>query len=288
MLPLPSQASTALHVDLDGAWNEAPLPPMPRLDATGWGARLRYCAPSRAMEGFFSEVEGHLPPFVLYGSGDFHHLSALWQRRVREPFRLVCFDNHPDWDVRPPRWSCGGWMNRALEHPLLLDASVWGCGNFEVRRPWRVFATHRALAQGRLRVYPWTERNPGPKMHGLFPVSRGDWREAFGKQLSQRPEAPIYVSIDLDCLAPRHAVTDWENGLFEPEDLAWALREIRAGATLVGGDLCGARSPRLFARWGQKLASWLDHPNLQMVAGKEAPLANRRSIQRIWPCLVGA
>ena len=115
-------ASPSLHVDLDEAWTGSVLPPMPRLDARIWGPRLRNTAPTRDVEAFFVEVQDRLSPFVLFGSGDFHHLSALWQRRVREPFRLVCFDNHPDWDIRPPRWSCGGWVNRALEHPHLLDA----------------------------------------------------------------------------------------------------------------------------------------------------------------------
>ena len=34
------------------------------------------------MEKFYRQVEQQLAPFVLYGSGDFHHLSALWLRRL--------------------------------------------------------------------------------------------------------------------------------------------------------------------------------------------------------------
>ena len=69
--------------------------------------------------------------FLAYGSGDFHHLSALLVRRIPTPLTLVSFDNHPDWDIRPPRWCCGSWINRALDWCAREEAAVWGCGNFE-------------------------------------------------------------------------------------------------------------------------------------------------------------
>ena len=68
---------------------------------------MRFSTPSRLIEAFDSEIGDDLPRFVLYGSGDFHHLTALWIRRVAVPVVVVSFDNHPDWDVRPPRWCCG-------------------------------------------------------------------------------------------------------------------------------------------------------------------------------------
>ena len=101
-----------MHLNLDDAWSDLPRD-LPVLDARDWGPRLRFSVPSRLMEEFFGEYESQLAPFLVYGSGDFHHLSALWIRRLTEPFVLVSFDNHPDWDVRPPRWGCGGWINRA-------------------------------------------------------------------------------------------------------------------------------------------------------------------------------
>ena len=104
----------AIHFNLDNAWPAGAIP-FGTLDVTSWGPQLRFSAPSRLIEEFYREAQQELAPFVLYGSGDFHHLTALWIRQVAEPFVLVSFDNHPDWDVRPPRWCCGGWVNRALE-----------------------------------------------------------------------------------------------------------------------------------------------------------------------------
>jgi len=120
----PSSLSTrASHLDLDGAW-PAEMLGLSRIEAREWGPQLRFSAPSRLVETFYENYEPRLTPFVVYGSGDFHHLSALWVRRVREPVVLVSFDNHPDWDIRPPRWCCGSWVNRALELPTVRRVSV--------------------------------------------------------------------------------------------------------------------------------------------------------------------
>src|SRR5580765_8622322 len=96
-----------LHLNLDNAWPAIALP-IGTLDVTRWGPQLRFSAPSRLIEEFYREAPKE--SFVLYGSGDFHHLTALWVRQMTEPFVLVSFDNHPDWDIRPPRWVCGGWL----------------------------------------------------------------------------------------------------------------------------------------------------------------------------------
>ena len=101
-----------LHLNLDDAWRDEPLK-LAALDARDWGAQLRFSAPPLLVEKFYSEFASQVAPFILYGSGDFHYLSALWVRRLNEPVVLISFDNHPDWDVRPPKWGCGGWINRA-------------------------------------------------------------------------------------------------------------------------------------------------------------------------------
>ena len=60
------------------------------------------------------------------------------------PFTLVSFDNHPDWDIKPPYWSCGGWAARTLYTSRVERVSVWGCGNFELRWPSRLSADWNA------------------------------------------------------------------------------------------------------------------------------------------------
>ncbi|MEY2531000.1 MAG: hypothetical protein QOI96_1085, partial [Verrucomicrobiota bacterium] len=104
-----------MFLNLDAPWFDPPN--LPVLDARGWGPELRFSAPAPAVEKFFREYGSQVGSFVLYGSGDFHYLTALWLRSLRQPVVVVSFDNHPDWDIRPPKWGAGGWVNRALELP---------------------------------------------------------------------------------------------------------------------------------------------------------------------------
>src|SRR5688572_26027559 len=109
------ESPRCVHVDLDEAWPRDSLPEAAYVDARSWGPELRYSTTARHMRRFEEFAAATPAPFTLSGSGDFHHLTALWLRRMREPFTLVSFDNHPDWDIRPPRWGCGTWITRALQ-----------------------------------------------------------------------------------------------------------------------------------------------------------------------------
>ena len=100
---------------------------------------------------------------------------------MAEPFVLVSFDNHPDWDVRPPRWGCGGWVNRALELPHVKKVSVWGCGNFECWWPGRLFGNRRAEREGRLEVHPWADGRPRADQNRRGAILRANWREHFAR-----------------------------------------------------------------------------------------------------------
>ena len=280
---------SALHVDLDGAWSRDAAQGAEYLDARQWGPRLRFSAPRAEMEKFYGEVKAKLAPFTLYGSGEFHHLSALWLRQFREPLTLVSFDNHPDWDVRPPHWGCGGWVNRALELPHVQSASVWGCGNFEFNWPHRMFANHRALGDGKLAVHVWKERMSETVREHWPVISRDDWREQFTAFAAKLGGRKVYVTIDTDCLRLEDAVTNWEQGLFTAEDIAAALGDLRGnGAQIIGGDICGAWSQPEYARWKQRFAAGFDRPKLPPVEPADARALNSRSLAVLWPALTGA
>jgi len=271
------------HVDLDGAWPQEILDH--HLDLRDWGPRLRYSATPALLDAFYAAVQPSLGAFTLYGSGDFHHLSALWLRNLSAPVCLVSFDNHPDWDVRPPDWGCGGWINRALELPNVTRASVWGCGNFELNWPHRLFGNHDALASGRLEVHPWQERI-GRSARKRWPgLDYNGWRPAFSRFAQSLAGGRVYVTVDLDCLRAGEAVTNWEQGLFTAEDVAWALEELHAAAEVIGGDLCGAWSLPRHARFKQWLSSRLDHPRQRRVDPTQAARANERARRIIWRAL---
>lgn len=284
-----------MHLDLDSAW-PADLGGLPRLNLTAWGPRLRFITRPGDVEKFARNVlrtlEDTSMPFVAYGSGDFHHLSAIWLRRfVREPLELVSFDNHPDWDVRPPRWGCGAWINRALEFsPNVRRVSVWGLDNFEYWWPGRLFAPRSALRSGRLEVHAWRTPGRGALQPALrrAAMTAEDWRERFTGFAQSLAGKRAYVTLDLDCLAIEDVATNWEQGRFRVEDLVWALGLLRAaGAQIVGGDLCGAWSPPQYQRWFQRFAARMDHPKLPEIDATEARARNVGAFERLWPALTG-
>ena len=253
-----------------------------RREALAWGPRLRCFAPRDVMEAFVHDVVEGLPPFVLYGSGDFHHLAAAFLRKARSPaVNVVSFDNHPDWDIRPPRWACGGWVNRALELPQVRRVSVWGLGNFELNWPARVFGSR----DDRLDVHAWAERYPDTRFDRM---TRGDWRSRFERFAGSLRGQDVYVTVDLDCVRDEEAVTNWENGLFTAEDVAWAIGCLRSDANVVGGDVCGAYSPPVYARRLQRFAADWDHPRRALPDLARAREINTASVSAIWAALVNS
>ncbi|HWM23225.1 MAG TPA: hypothetical protein VNP98_00245 [Chthoniobacterales bacterium] len=266
----------AIHFNLDNAWPTGAIP-FRTLDVTSWGPELRFSASSRSIEEFYREVQKEVAPFVLYGSGDFHHLTALWVRQVPGPFVIVSFDNHPDWDIRPPRWCCGGWVNRALELPAVRKICVWGCGNFKSWWPGgRLFGNRRAEREGRLEI----DRRGA--------IVGANWRERFAAFVRALGASDLYVTIDLDCLRAEDAITNWESGSFALEDLAWALAQLRASrAIIVGGDICGAFSPPSYARRGQRFIAEMDHPRLPVRDLETPRKINLRTFEALWPLLAG-
>jgi len=273
-----------LHLNFDDAWSDLPRD-LPVIDAREWGPRLRFSAPSRLIEEFFREIAPRLAPFVVYGSGDFHHLSGLWIRRLTEPFVLISFDNHPDWDVRPPRWGCGGWINRALELPRVEKVSVWGCGNFECWWPRNLFGNRRAERSGELEIHPWADQRPASDQNRRGAILRSNWQAKFIQFAQALEGSNLYVTIDLDCLRAEDAVTNWESGRFAVDDVAWALAQLRTHAKIVAGDICGAFSPPKYSRAKQRFIATMDHPKLPAVDIEAARKINRRTFDVLWPAL---
>jgi arginase family enzyme len=257
-----------------------------RVDALAAGPALRFITNERAVESFYATFGGKFRPFILSGSGDFHHLTAVYIRQVKQPFAILSFDNHPDWDVRPPRWSCGAWVNRALENPLVQQVAVWGCGSFECVLPWRLLGNRSACRSGRLRVAPW--RIAGKNYPAwLNPITSSTWRAAFAEFVGALRGSAVYLTVDLDCLGESDAITNWESGRFALSDLVWAIMLLRQNARIVGGDLCGAFSTMRYGTLFQKLAGRFDHPRQRSVSDQERRSVNLRALETIWPQLVG-
>ena len=278
----------ALHLNLDDAWPNDSLG-LSLADARSWGPPLRFSAPTRLIEQFYREQGRDLAtPFLLYGSGDFHHVTALRLRSVAEPIVLVAFDNHPDWAVGPVKWACGGWVNRALELPNVRCASVWGCGNFECWWPHQIFGNRRAERAGILQVYPWADDRPLKDRQRKGAILRENWREYFEEFAKGLAGQNSYVTIDFDCLRIEQAVTNWESGRLTVADLEWALGKLHEFSRIIGGDICGAYSPPHYARWKQRFAAEFDRPKLAPPDLEKAHATNLAALEKLWPLLTGS
>jgi len=280
-------SSIALHLNLDDAWQTDAMR-LAVVDARNWGPQLRFSAPPRLVTDFYREHETNLAsPFMLYGSGDFHYLTALRLRRVAESIIVVSFDNHPDWDVRPPKWGCGGWVNRALELPQVRRVSVWGCGNFECWWPHQIFGNRRAERAGILEVHPWADDRAVKDRQRRGAILGDNWRERFQRFLKHVDGISVYVTVDMDCLRAEEAVTNWESGRFSIPDLQWALGKLREFCRIIGGDICGAYSLPKYARWKQYFAAEFDHPKVQLSSSDRIRAINFKALQNLWPPLTG-
>ena len=252
-----------------------------------WGPKLRFSAPSRLIAKFYDKVKPQLRPYLLYGSGDFHHLTALWIRNHCQPLVVVSFDNHPDWDIRPPKWACGAWINRALELSHVAKVSVWGCGNFECWWPGQLFGNRAAERHGRLEVHPWADDRPRSQQNRRGAIIRGNWQDRFHDFARQLAGQSVYVTIDIDCLVVAEAVTNWENGRFTTEDVRWGIETLRQHCNIAGGDLCGAFSVPQYARRKQRFAGEWDHPKISIPSSAEIRERNFGTLGKLWPVLVG-
>jgi len=277
-----------LHLNLDEAWLNEPFG-LPVVDARQWGPQLRFSAPPRVVADFYGQYETDLAsPFMLYGSGDFHYLTALRLRHVAGPVIVVSFDNHPDWDVRPPKYGCGGWVNRALELAQVGRVAVWGCGNFECWWPHQIFGNRRAERAGILDVHPWADRRSAKDRQRRGAILRDNWRAHFEQFLRRFATKNVYVTVDLDCLRAEEAVTNWESGRFTTTDLEWALTRLRESSSIVGGDICGAYSSPRYARFKQRFAAEFDHPKTPLPPIDQTRRINLATLEKLWPVLVGA
>ncbi len=274
----------------DDAWDfiaDGQKPNMQVIDVQEEAKALRFITSASRVEKFAAHHAHEFRPFTLLGSGDFHHLSAVWTRQFQEPFTLLSFDNHPDWDIRPPKWSCGAWINRALENPRIQQGSIWGCGNFECNFPWRLLGNRAAAQAGRLRVHPWAQKGVNYPSW-LNPLTSETWKSQFTDWAESQNGQKIYVTIDMDCLLSAEAVTNWENGRFTCDDLIWALRTLREKTEIIGGDLCGAWSQPAYQTTFQRLAGWFDHPRASVPSREDLLARNLPVIERLWSALTSA
>ena len=162
-------------------------------------------------------------------SGNYHYITRLWIGRIREPFRLLVFDNHTDMQL--PAFggllSCGGWIAAALELEKLCQVILVGpdeeaCSQVEDRLKEKV-------------VFLSREHLASLKKEEILQELKG---------ILAGNDLPLYLSIDKDVLGTEDAQTTWSQGDMSLQTLAGCVKQTLECAEQVpfkiaGVDICG-------------------------------------------------
>lgn len=242
------------------------------------GPHLRYLCTKRALNCFATSLDNsqrhHL---TFYGSGDFHHLTAVLLRAFRVPLSVVVFDQHPDWDITSPVACCGSWVNAALKLPHIKKIVVIGAGAEDLGGHHLLRGNTTALRNGRLEIYPATfarsqtlsrrtrrlrcARQSDGFIHWKTVAQMG-WDDLLTHVIAGLPTRQIYVSIDKDCLVAQSAISNWDAGELGLDDVCAAIERLGRERAIVGADVTGEWSAGQPASPLFRAVSRADHPNL--------------------------
>jgi hypothetical protein len=271
------------------------------IDARDLAPRLRIIANHAAAAELCSRIDEAIPlidssvPVLFYGSGDFHHIAALFIGRLSGPLTLLHFDNHPDWISFPARLNCGGWTCSALQLPCVAHLVTIGPSGADFVRPQWKFANLDAIRSGQMEVHPWRaapSRLWGAPIEAPGCSTIGDrlvWRELarrpwdeFGVELDQRLQpTPVWVSLDKDALTTDEAITNWDQGSLRLDAVFSLIRRLTARRRLLGIDICGDWSPPVFKDPLRALLSATDRPRQRAPNPAHATAVNSRTNDRI-------
>lgn len=175
---------------------------------------------------------------TLLGSGDYHYVSYLLLQRIKGAFSLILFDNHADLKPYHTYLTCGSWLGFALKLPNLKKVFIIGAqevASLSEVNPHLlakvVYVPYRKV--NHLRSFP----------NRLPPVEEEGVQRTMRRVISLVPTEAVYISIDKDVLQEQEALTNWEQGVMNLEELLTALRETVRVKQVCGVDVCGEMYP---------------------------------------------
>ncbi len=275
-------------LDLDGSLTAQPaLSERATIAATSQelGPYLRYLCTRAALNRFAASLDpSQSHQLTFYGSGDFHHLTAVLLAQFRAQLSVVVFDQHPDWDITAPVACCGSWVNTALKLPHIKKIVVIGAGDEDLGGQHLLRGNTTALRNGRLEIYPATfarsqtlsrrtrrlrcARQSGGFIHWKT-VEQLGWNDLMSHVIAGLPTRQIYVSLDKDCLVEQNAISNWDAGELKLEDVCAAIERLNRECEIVGADVTGEWSAGQPASPIFRAVSRADHPQLPIPTAAE-------------------
>lgn len=201
-------------------------------------------------------------------SGNYHYMSRIWLEKIKEPFRLLVFDNHTD--MQPPAFggllSCGGWIAAAMEEldnlrelvlvgpdeeAYLQAEAVLKEAEEEVysqaEAVLKTEAESASVAENVLKDETIRKKRVRFLSREALAAGSREELEEFFEGLGT--ELPLYISLDKDVLCRSDAHTAWSQGDMTLEELTGYVHIViqklmRDGGTLLGVDICGECDPQ--------------------------------------------
>jgi hypothetical protein len=165
-------------------------------------------------------------------------------------------------------------VNRVLEMSHVVRVVTLGPTSDDLAWPELKLANLPAVASGRLEVYPW--QHAPSRVLGTYastPCSRMesgrlvwttlaavDWTSFLSDCVARLPTAAVWLTIDKDVLTRADAVTNWDQGGMPLDNVLQAIKLIGERKRLLGVDICGDYSPRVFVDPLRAVLAHLDSP----------------------------
>lgn len=231
-----------------------------------WQEELRFACSRASLRRFSALLDERLPArhgTVLFGSGDFHHLSYPLLRRLDAGarYQLVVLDNHPDNMRYPFGIHCGSWVGWAAALPQISHVHVLGITSHDIGSAHAWENRWRPLLSGRLTYWSMGVPVRWARYMGLGRGFRSfdspsALVEAFVAEQQRQPQ-PTYLSIDKDVFAEEVARTNWDQGRFRLGHALAVIHALHEGG-LVGSDITGEVSQYRYRSRVKRLLSALD------------------------------
>lgn len=159
------------------------------------------------------------PTAALIGSGDFHHLSLAILMKINTPFTLVVFDNHTDlMDMNSGYISCGSWVRESFRLDNLKSVILIGVSPHDEALKF---------------IHPFS------KPVRIIPSYTQSDNRIIDAVIREIDTKAIYISIDKDVLNKNCALTNWNQGTMDLDELLDYLSILSAAKELMGMDICG-------------------------------------------------
>ena len=284
-------------IDLDGS-----IPAQDRLlrtfrpdvyDLRRWGPKIRLACRwerfyrfERQLDRFLGSADSE-PMVSFVGSGDFHHVTLAFLRRLRQPCNLLVLDKHPDWMRGMPFLHCGTWLHHAARLPNVRRVFHLG-GHTDFDNGFRWLAPTQLIHSGKIVTIPavrsfgkgfWRHLPQKPlRAHVEAPVTYERLEELLWAHLDDLDRVPLYVSLDKDVLWMPESIANWDSGYLDLTDVQEILQFFlkAAGNDLIGMDITGDWSPVVTSGIFRQLLHRFEHPHCSADAD-QARLCNERT-----------